>query len=398
MPTTTSSPPEDPLQKESGLLPDDPPSWIFYAVAGLLIFMFAVAVAVAVFVPFPDIVRCPYVITIEGGADPIQSPYAAIVRKVEVTEGQRVVAGDELFVLSSDQVRGWDTDLRTLQQDLQTRQSDLQRDDTSDLAELDIKDKEIAQSQDDIKYRQTYAATVGTLVQRLDKLSSSGAFSEEELITHRLEFATAQKDLNLAQKTLDQVMLERKEMDTTAARRRSDALAEIEKVKVHIQALQDQMENTKLNLRSMRAPYDGVVVSLAERNEGSVVQDGQELCQLARVGAPLRARLLLNEPGMPRLAIGQRVRFFAEAFPYQRYGTITGRLNWLSPSAVATPQGDQFVAFAKLDQSFYVLPGATQPLPLQPGMKGEAHIIVGSRTMLEYAFEPIRQLREDSRP
>mgnify|MGYP003694436815 CR=1 FL=1 len=30
-----------------------------------------------------------------------------------------------------------------------------------------------------------------------------------------------------------------------------------------------------------------------------------------------------------------------------------------------------------------------------PGMKGEARIRVGSRTLIEYAFEPIRQLREE---
>jgi hypothetical protein len=30
-------------------------------------------------------------------------------------------------------------------------------------------------------------------------------------------------------------------------------------------------------------------------------------------------------------------------------------------------------------------------------MKGEARILVGSRTPLEYAFEPIRQLREQLR-
>jgi len=27
-------------------------------------------------------------------------------------------------------------------------------------------------------------------------------------------------------------------------------------------------------------------------------------------------------------------------------------------------------------------------------MKGSAHIVVGGRTLIEYAFEPIRQLRE----
>jgi hypothetical protein len=30
-------------------------------------------------------------------------------------------------------------------------------------------------------------------------------------------------------------------------------------------------------------------------------------------------------------------------------------------------------------------------------MAGEARIVVGQRTMIEYAFEPIRQLRENMR-
>jgi multidrug efflux pump subunit AcrA (membrane-fusion protein) len=110
----------------------------------------------------------------------------------------------------------------------------------------------------------------------------------------------------------------------------------------------------------------------------------------------MRARLLLNEKGMPSLTIGDKVRFFAEAFPYQRYGTVTGRLEWLSPSAVESAQGDQFVAFASLDRDSYTFNGVSRPV--QPGMKGEAHIIIGTRTLLEYAFEPLRQLREDTRP
>jgi hypothetical protein len=40
---------------------------------------------------------------------------------------------------------------------------------------------------------------------------------------------------------------------------------------------------------------------------------------------------------------------------------------------------------------------AGKVLPLRVGMRGDAHIIVGARTMIEYAFEPIRQLRESMR-
>jgi HlyD family secretion protein len=103
--------------------------------------------------------------------------------------------------------------------------------------------------------------------------------------------------------------------------------------------------------------------------------------------------MTLNEAGLAKLAITQRVRYFFEAFPYQRYGAVTGKLDWISPSAVTTTEGSRFVALGSLD-SYEISSRAGQALPLRVGMKGDAHIIVGGRTLIEYAFEPIRKLRE----
>jgi multidrug efflux pump subunit AcrA (membrane-fusion protein) len=103
--------------------------------------------------------------------------------------------------------------------------------------------------------------------------------------------------------------------------------------------------------------------------------------------------MTLTEAGLPRLAVAQRVRYFFEAFPYQRYGTVTGKVDWISPSAITTTDGSRFVAFGSLD-SYEMSSRAGHALPLRVGMKGNAHIIVGARTLIEYAFEPIRQLRE----
>src|SRR5262245_26466002 len=103
--------------------------------------------------------------------------------------------------------------------------------------------------------------------------------------------------------------------------------------------------------------------------------------------------MTVNEAGLPRLAVAQRVRYFFEAFPYQRYGTVTGKVDWISPSVVTTTEGSRFVALGSLDR--YEMPSqAGHALPLRVGMKGDAHIIVGGRTLIEYAFEPIRQLHE----
>jgi multidrug efflux pump subunit AcrA (membrane-fusion protein) len=75
---------------------------------------------------------------------------------------------------------------------------------------------------------------------------------------------------------------------------------------------------------------------------------------------------------------------------------VTGKLDWVSPSAVTSSDGSHFIALASLDRSD-IAARTGQNLPLRVGMKGEAHIIVGGRTMIEYAFEPIRQLRESIR-
>jgi HlyD family secretion protein len=89
------------------------------------------------------------------------------------------------------------------------------------------------------------------------------------------------------------------------------------------------------------------------------------------------------------------VRLFFEAFPYQRYGTVTGKLEWISPATVNSPEGQHFMGRATLDQTSFRTPGHERPLRV--GMKGEARLLVGTRTLIEYAFEPLRQLRELSR-
>jgi multidrug resistance efflux pump len=194
---------------------------------------------------------------------------------------------------------------------------------------------------------------------------------------------------------LQQVNLEHKRMETDHSRQRSEDVSEIEKLKMRLVALKGDLENSQQNLLSVRAPYDGVVISLGQRNAGSVVQNGQELCQLAPTNAKPRARLTLSEAGLPKLAIGQRVRFFFDAFPYQRYGAVSAKLDWISPSAVSSPEGPHFVALASLDPTDG--PARKRALPLRVGMAGQARIMVGQRTLIEYAFEPIRQLRENMR-
>jgi multidrug efflux pump subunit AcrA (membrane-fusion protein) len=384
------------IDEESEMLPQDPPPWIMRWTAWLLLGFVGFALIVAVVLKLPETVRCPFVLVPATGADPLQSPHAGIINRVEASEGQDVKKGAELFVLRSDEIRGLDTQFRTLTLDLRSKEQSLKQLETAYEAQREIKEAEIEQAKSEVGFRENHAKTSRDLVGRMEKLARQGGESEVELVRLKLDLAASEKDFSVAQRTVQQVTLELRRMETEHARLRGEQEAEIETLKTKIAALKTDLENAHDNLLTVRSPYDGVVISVDQRSVGSFVQQGQVLCQLSQKDAQPRARMVLNEAGLPKLAVAQRVRYFFEAYPYQRYGAVDGKLVWISPSAVSAADGPHFMALASLDRTA-ISQRRGQPLPLRVGMRGDAHIIVGGRTLVEYAFEPIRQLRETMR-
>ncbi len=382
------------LDAESEMLPQEPPPWIVRATAWILVGAFLFALLIAIVMRLPESVHCRFILIPATDADPIQSPRQAIISRVAVEEGQPVKAGEDLFVLRSDEIRGWDTQFRTLTEDLRTKEESLTQYETANAAQLEIKKAEIEQAKSEVKFRENHAATSRDLVTRMEKLAKQGGESEIDLVKLKLDLAGSEKDLSVAQRTLQQVNLDRQRMETEHMRQAGEQRSEIEKLKMRLGALKTDLENTHQNLLILRSPYEGVITSMDQRTVGSFVQQGQVLCQLAPKDAKPRARMTLNEAGLPKLAVDQHIRYFFDAFPYQRYGAVAGKLDWISPSAVTSTDGSHFVALGSLDR-YEISPRAGQVLPLRVGMRGDAHIIVGGRTLMEYAFEPIRQLREN---
>lgn len=381
------------LDGPSAMLPRDPPSRIVRGIGWLLVLMFATALAAVIVVEVPETVRSPFVLAPTAGADPIQSPRLAMVAEVKVTEGQHVSAGAELFVLRSDEIRAWRTELRTGAADVASRTASIAKTEAAYQDRLSIKRNEVAQARRDVEFRQQAVATKRDLLARTVSLDEAALIPKTTLIAERLEAEQAEKELTLAQRRLEAAELEIARMETEQAAWRTDAHAEVEKAKTRIAALTAPLNDSTDDLLSIRAPYDGVVIALAQRSAGNSVEAGQELCQIAPAEASPRARIELTELGLSRLAVGQQVRLFFEAFPYQRYGTIPGTLDWISPAAVSSAAGRTFIALASPSQPYMLANGEQRPL--QVGMKGEARIVVGRRRLIEYAFEPLRQLREN---
>ncbi|MBI5688651.1 MAG: HlyD family efflux transporter periplasmic adaptor subunit [Verrucomicrobia bacterium] len=376
------------FEEPSGLLPADPPARAARWVGWLLLLLALVAGAFAVAIRLPETVTAPFLLVPAEGEDPVQAPVAGELAAIEARDGQEVKAGAELFRLRSDEIRNARARERQLAEDLRALAERARRLDEAQVALLAIKDAEVVQAERELGFREKHLETVRDLVRRSERLAAAGSVSPVELLARQLDEAESLKNRVVAEKAVQQLAFQRQELVAARARVRSDEQAEAEKLRVQIAALEEQLQGTTGDLKSVRAPYDAVILRVTQRTPGGVVAAGAELCHLARPDSRPRARLVLPEAALPRLAVGQRVRLFLDSHPYQRYGTIPAEIAWISPAPVTMGAERRFIALADLATT---PPGGVR---VRVGMGGEARVHVGRQTLLEQALEPLRGLRE----
>ncbi|HRI16235.1 MAG TPA: HlyD family efflux transporter periplasmic adaptor subunit [Verrucomicrobiota bacterium] len=391
-----SVPPITPPSSEAvDWLPDDPPPRISRLAGWVLIGLFAAGAITSVVLKLPENVRCRFTLIPEEGADPIQAPVQGVLQQVHAAEGQEVDAGATLFEIRSEDVLTWQTQLRSAEEDLRAMEERARRSEEAHHSLTDINEAGRQQVAQERAFRERYRDTVKDFVRRSRELRDLKLISEVELLKAELELAAGEKDLNITEQSYHKVNLERTQLETERNLQRSEEQAAIEKFKVTVASLRQRLVNCEAGILTIRAPYRAVITSVAQRNPGSVVHLGLELCQLARVDGHPVADLKLSQSGLDQVARGQSARLFFDAFPYQRYGTLSSRIDWVSPTAVVTGSELQFRARATLERGSFSVNGVE--VPVRAGMMGEARIRVGERTLIEFVFEPLKALRERSR-
>jgi multidrug efflux pump subunit AcrA (membrane-fusion protein) len=171
------------------------------------------------------------------------------------------------------------------------------------------------------------------------------------------------------------------------------------KTRIRVTALRSELDQTQGAELTVGAPCDGAILRLAVNAGGAVVQDGDVLAELACAGERLQAEVSVVPGGAGRVKPGQLVRLLYDAFPYQRYGIKHGTVRWVSPASVSVKDRPVFRVLAELEEDAVRVNGENRRL--LAGMSGRADIVVGRRSLLDYAFEPIYVLREtlsDRRP
>ena len=141
----------------------------------------------------------------------------------------------------------------------------------------------------------------------------------------------------------------------------------------------------------LTAPVAGTVTAFTGR-VGQPAAQGQPLMVVMPAGSRPRAELYVPTQAAGFLAVGQEVRLAVDAFPYQRFGTVTARIAQISSTAVPRARRRAgtvpvYLVTVELDEPFVTAFGRRQPLV--PGMTLTARIVTERQSLLRWLFEPL---------
>jgi len=173
-------------------------------------------------------------------------------------------------------------------------------------------------------------------------------------------------------------------------------------------AVADQLKKAerKTELTVVTAPADGVVQEIAKRSTGSVLKEAEPLLTLVPLDAPLEAEVQIDARYISYLRAGDPARIKLDAFPFQQYGVIKGRVRTVSEDSFVRPQGvaeeqdsgREAFYLARLTLEDKTLQGVPPDIRFLPGMTLTAEVVFGDRTVMSYLLYPIiRSLDEGLR-
>lgn len=173
----------------------------------------------------------------------------------------------------------------------------------------------------------------------------------------------------------------------------SDTLKELATLKQNLKASQDQLNRTIL-----RSPMHGVVNNLAVTTIGGVVRPGEEILQIIPLDEELFVEARVPPEDIANIRRGQEATIKLSAYDYTVYGTLKGRVDFISADTFK----DDRVREAEQDAHYKVtlkvdmasLTDRQAQIEIRPGMQAQVELHTGERTVLQYLMKPLYKSRE----
>jgi len=384
------------------------PFWVFSVLAaGIAILL----ISVAVWGQYTRRERVEGYIALDTGAARVLIPDAGRVSDLLVKEGDEVKAGDALAKISLDRSTGAGTTTETVAAEMQNRRATLEKEQAQwrDLAGQQVEqarrkakdlENELVQIDREMKLQETRIKSARDQLDRYNTLAGEKNFVSEANVKAKRDEVTDQEiKLQTLRRQRSQV-----ERDLGAAKMEEPQIqlrsrAQTEQLERQLSELRQGMSQVEAQRETViRAPMAGIVTNVSVNRGQSISQDAP-LATVLPKGSGLHVELLVPTRAIGFVAKGQEVILRYDAFPYERFGqyhgviTDIGRNVWTAGERVGPLAAREPVYRVDVALDRQMVSALGQEFPLRPGMLVNADLLLEKRTLLEWIFEPVLQLK-----
>lgn len=301
--------------------------------------------------------------TVEDGISIEQRRREAINRRAAAIDDQEpaIILDARARVSALEaQISGGEAQLRSIRDQI-VQQSDMVRGAEADLEKIrSIADRGFI-SGNDIRQREDKASQRR---QDLARLRQDESTTRSEVAVARAEIAKAQSELTIRLRSLRG---ERASVDQDAA--------DVGSARSYV----------------ISAGTAGTVTGITT-HRGQAAAAGRPLMSIIPGGSHLQVVLDVPSSASGFIEEGQEVRISVDAFPYQTYGTVTGRVSSVSDATVPidTPERDsENVFLVRADIARPQVDAYGESRPLRAGMSVSARITTRRRSLMGLLFDPL---------
>jgi len=426
-------------------LEDDAPPrslvWLLFLMTALV----AVAVVFAALARVDEVVVAPGQLVTTVPTVVVQPLETVAVKAVEVEIGDIVEKGQVLATLDPTfaeadvrqlQARVASFDARAARLEAESEGRDYAPDDLTDAArrlegslygkrklehasQLRYYDQEIgrydaaaASARDELAKNAASMGLIGQIVVMREKLAAQAIGSRLQLIDARNQLLIAERTAVQIRGRIDELGHQLKgalaQRDTYTQNWRAKIADELVSVRQELVAARQDLDKAlrRRDMVNLTAPTKAIVLDIARRSSGSVLRSAEALFTLVPLDAPLEAEVRIEPRDIGRLVDGAQVRVKLDAFPFQRHGTLDGRIKTISadafrPGGNGQEENNQNAAGAPFYRAQVILLG-TQLLNMPPqarilpGMTLTAEIKIGRQRIISYLLYPVLKGLDES--
>jgi membrane fusion protein len=350
-------------------------------------------------------------LTPTSGTSKIFVPHVGTIREIHVSEAQQVREGQTLLTVDTDQIAANGLDVNATMLDTLRSQKDLltgqiaaeerrtrsERERLTAIIEgLEI---EISQLQAQLKIQGERIRVEEEFVESATELKKQGYMADAEYKRRQVAFLEQRQNLN----SLNQQLAARQNQ-LTESRYSLQQLPTVMASK--IQGLRSELATTEQRIAEIggrrayviRAPAAGRV-SMLQATVGQFADPRRLQMEIVPSESVLQAELFVPTRAIGFVQPGQEVRILYEAFPYQQFGTYSGKV--LKISQTILTKSDTFGPIELKEPAYRVTAALDRPnidaygkkIPLQADMLLRADIILEKRSLVSWLLDPLLSVR-----